>query len=182
MSQKVKVFRSKDPLLSVLMWGVSHSVSTRFSNLPLKSTLVKPKASAGMFSCRSTNCLMWVILLCWCRMTSKHSRNFAWTTISSTSEYYEWLLCLFLGSVIFYHHFCRERALYLLWRYYLLETDVSTPFYLFMALDFPWKSKSAMPGASWMAVHNKKCQTVVGVMSLQLVPSCDKNIHVNNHW
>lgn len=27
MSQKVKVFRSKDPLLSVLMWGVSHSVS-----------------------------------------------------------------------------------------------------------------------------------------------------------
>lgn len=27
MSQKVKVFRSKNPLLSVLMWGVSHSVS-----------------------------------------------------------------------------------------------------------------------------------------------------------
>ncbi|XP_068716502.1 phosphatidylinositol 5-phosphate 4-kinase type-2 alpha-like isoform X2 [Montipora capricornis] len=27
MSQKVKVFRSKDPLLSVLMWGVSHSIN-----------------------------------------------------------------------------------------------------------------------------------------------------------
>ena len=26
-SQKVKLFRSKDPLLSVLMWGVSHTVS-----------------------------------------------------------------------------------------------------------------------------------------------------------
>lgn len=99
MSQKVKVFRSKDPLLGVLMWGVSHSVSTRFANLPLKSTLVKPKASAGMFSCRSTNCLMWIILLCWCRMTSKHSRNFAWTTISSTSEYYEWF-------TVFIFRFC----------------------------------------------------------------------------
>ena len=30
MSQRVKVFRSKDPLLSVLMWGVSHSVGIRF--------------------------------------------------------------------------------------------------------------------------------------------------------
>lgn len=27
MSQRVKVFRSKDPLLSVLMWGVSHSIN-----------------------------------------------------------------------------------------------------------------------------------------------------------
>lgn len=35
-SQKVKVFRSKDPLLSVLMWGVSHSVSANFANLPTK--------------------------------------------------------------------------------------------------------------------------------------------------
>ena len=37
MSQKVKVFRSKDPLLGVLMWGVSHSVSTNFAKLPTNS-------------------------------------------------------------------------------------------------------------------------------------------------
>ena len=113
MSQKVKVFRSKDPLLSVLMWGVSHSVSTRFANLLLKPTLVKSKASAGMFSCRSTNCLMWIILLCWCRMTSKHSRNFAWTTISSTSEYYEWFTVFIFRFCYILSPFFVANALYI---------------------------------------------------------------------
>ena len=27
-TQKVKLFRAKDPLMSVFMWGVSHTVST----------------------------------------------------------------------------------------------------------------------------------------------------------
>lgn len=30
-SQKVKLFRASDPLLSVLMWGVNHSVRVQFS-------------------------------------------------------------------------------------------------------------------------------------------------------
>jgi len=30
-SQKVKLFRASDPLLSVLMWGVNHSVTVTFS-------------------------------------------------------------------------------------------------------------------------------------------------------
>lgn len=30
-SQKVKLFRASDPLLSVLMWGVNHSVRLTFS-------------------------------------------------------------------------------------------------------------------------------------------------------
>ena len=99
MSQKVKVFRSKDPLLSVLMWGVSHSVSTRFANLSTILFRVKSEASVGLLSCRSTNCRMWTIQPCWCRMTSKHSWNFAWTTTFSISEYYEWF-------TVFIFRFC----------------------------------------------------------------------------
>ena len=29
MHQKVKLFRAKEPLLSVFMWGINHSVSVR---------------------------------------------------------------------------------------------------------------------------------------------------------
>lgn len=34
-AQKVKLFRASDPLLSVLMWGVNHSVSLGFLLTPL---------------------------------------------------------------------------------------------------------------------------------------------------
>ncbi|MBN3285488.1 PI42A kinase, partial [Polyodon spathula] len=37
-AQKVKLFRASDPLLSVLMWGVNHSVSkTRQARLSVRS-------------------------------------------------------------------------------------------------------------------------------------------------
>lgn len=41
-AQKVKLFRASDPLLSVLMWGVNHSVSQTGQTYPVWSTVMCP--------------------------------------------------------------------------------------------------------------------------------------------
>lgn len=43
-AQKVKLFRASDPLLSVLMWGVNHSVSQSIQSLyaPTSSAHLDP--------------------------------------------------------------------------------------------------------------------------------------------
>lgn len=52
-AQKVKLFRASDPLLSVLMWGVNHSVRTRaaarspFPPPPLPPLSPPPPAAAA---------------------------------------------------------------------------------------------------------------------------------------
>lgn len=51
-AQKVKLFRASDPLLSVLMWGVNHSVRARaaarspFPPAPLPPLSLPPPAAA----------------------------------------------------------------------------------------------------------------------------------------
>ena len=49
MSQKVKVFRSKNPLLGVLMWGVSHSVSMISALFYNKAYWFEAEASGDVF-------------------------------------------------------------------------------------------------------------------------------------
>lgn len=52
-AQKVKLFRASDPLLSVLMWGVNHSVSAgraghwRGVPVPAAAGIAAPRAGAG---------------------------------------------------------------------------------------------------------------------------------------
>lgn len=49
-AQKVKLFRASDPLLSVLMWGVNHSVSHIFQRLH-EDTGVKVNVSFVLLMC-----------------------------------------------------------------------------------------------------------------------------------
>ena len=39
-SQKVKLFRSNDPLYSVFMWGLNHTVSTRSRTISVYSLTI----------------------------------------------------------------------------------------------------------------------------------------------
>ena len=117
MSQKVKVFRSKNPLLSVLMWGVSHSVSMISVCFFYKPFWLQSKASALVLFGRSTNSRMWTIQPCWCLMTSKRSQNFAWTIISSTSKCFEELPCVYFWILLYFSIIiCSVGVVYLPWQ------------------------------------------------------------------
>lgn len=137
MSQKVKVFRSNNPLLSVLMWGVSHSVSMNFAFLWMQNLDSNTECVCKMLFCRSMNYRMLIILLCWCLMTSKHSPKCAWITISSTSEcsIMNSLQCYFHVMSYFFITICREGVVYLLCRWLQLEADVSRGVLTFVELN-----------------------------------------------
>lgn len=92
--QKVEVFRASDPVLSVLMWGVNHSVGTCAASwLSLSLSIGLWMRSLTVRSLIMRRLMTWArCLYLWCcfQTTSNPAPRSKWTTTSSTSTVLLW--------------------------------------------------------------------------------------------